>query len=282
MTQRAHLCSLTRRRLLASAAATCAGCASRVGPPAAPVAEWRAVPLPGKRETVYTRCEYEGRPAWHASSQAAASLWRKRIDAVVTPSTQVEFSWWVAGTIAGADLSRAEVADSPVRVGFAFDGDASRLSMRNRMQFQLIETLTGEGPPFATLMYVWDNHAPLEAVLPSPRTDRIRKIDYGAFLLQLPSLAVAIYTNGDFLIDIGFPHGGDFSNSLIIDAGQFTGAGGVYYGRLSGETAMGLPPVPTDASGAALGVFNPVTAIGIGLVLIGIPVYWFWKRREST
>jgi hypothetical protein len=95
--------------------------------------------------------------------------------------------------------------------------------------------------------------------------DRIRKIDYGAFLLQLPSLAVAIYTNGDFLIDIGFPHGGDFSNSLIIDAGQYTGAGGVYYGRLSGETATGLPSVPTDQSGAALGVFDPVTAIGIGL-----------------
>jgi hypothetical protein len=43
--------------------------------------------LPGKRETVYTRCEFEGRAAWHAKSQAAASLWRKRFSTVVTQET---------------------------------------------------------------------------------------------------------------------------------------------------------------------------------------------------
>ena len=159
-----------------SATLLCAGCASRVERPAESAAEWRAVPLPGKRETTYTRCEYEGRPAWHARSHAAASVWRKRVDVVVTPATHVQFSWWVSNLIEGADLSRAESADSPVRVGFAFDGDVSRLSMRQRMQFQLVETMTGEAPPFATLMYVWDNHAATETVMPSPRSDRIRKV----------------------------------------------------------------------------------------------------------
>src|SRR5882672_7429006 len=109
-----HPARVTRRRVVLSAAAVCVGCASRVEPLAEAAAEWRAVALPGKRETSYTRCEFEGRAAWHAKSLAAASLWRKRVSAVVTPATQVEFSWWVASTIAGADLSRAEVADSPV------------------------------------------------------------------------------------------------------------------------------------------------------------------------
>jgi hypothetical protein len=36
--------------------------------------------------------------------------------------------------------------------------------------------LTGELPPYATLMYVWDNHAPVESVLTSRRSDRIRKL----------------------------------------------------------------------------------------------------------
>jgi hypothetical protein len=98
------------------------------------------------------------------------------VHAVVTPDTRAEFSWWMASTIASADLSRAEVADSPVRVGFAFDGDVSRLSMRNRMQFQPVEALTGEAPPFAMLMYVWDNHAEFGSVLPSTRSDRLQKI----------------------------------------------------------------------------------------------------------
>lgn len=164
------------RRLVLSAMAACAGCAGRIERPSDPASDWRAVPLPGKRETIYTRREHEGRSAWHARSQRAASVWRRRVDVAVTPTTRVEFSWWVADVIAGADLRRAEVADSPVRVGFAFDGDVSRLSMRNRMQFQLAEALTGEMPPFAMLMYVWDNHASIESVMPGARTDRLRNV----------------------------------------------------------------------------------------------------------
>ena len=168
--------SMPRRRLVVAAAAACVGCATRVEGPAGAISEWRAVPLPGKRETSYTHCEFEGRSAWHAQSKAAASVWRKPVSRVVTPDTHVEFSWWVAGTIVGADLTRAEVADSPVRVGFAFDGDIARLSMRNRMQFQLVEAITGEAPPFAMLMYVWDNHAEVGSVLRSTRSDRFQKI----------------------------------------------------------------------------------------------------------
>jgi len=164
------------RRLVLSALAACAGCAGRIERPIDPASDWRALPLPGKRETVYTRREHEGRSAWHARSRQAASVWRRRVDMAVTPTTRVEFSWWVADVIAGADLGRAEVADSPVRVGFAFDGDVSRLSMRNRMQFQLAEALTGEMPPFAMLMYVWDNHAAIESVMPGARTDRLRNV----------------------------------------------------------------------------------------------------------
>jgi hypothetical protein len=31
-------------------------------------------------------------------------------------------------------------------------------------------------PPYATLMYVWDNEAPVDSVVVNPRTDRVRKI----------------------------------------------------------------------------------------------------------
>ena len=48
--------------------------------------------------------------------------------------------------------------------------------MRTRMLFDLAEALTGEKPPFATLMYVWDANAPIGSVIINPRSDRIRKI----------------------------------------------------------------------------------------------------------
>jgi hypothetical protein len=152
-----------------------AGCAA---PPQAPsdAPEWHALHLPGKRITAYAHADCEGRRAWRARSDASASLWRRKVDTAVTPGTTIEFSWWVPQTIPTADLQRAETADSPVRVALAFSGDVSKLSMRNRLQFQLAESLMGEAPPYATLMYAWDNHAPAETVLPGARSDRVRKI----------------------------------------------------------------------------------------------------------
>jgi hypothetical protein len=82
----------------------------------------------------------------------------------------------VDAPISGASLADAERSDSPARVVFAFDGDHSRLSARDRMMFDLARTLTGEAPPYATLMYVWGNEAPVESLLRSGRTDRVRKI----------------------------------------------------------------------------------------------------------
>ena len=65
----------------------------------------------------------------------------------------------------GADLAEADASDSPVRIVLAFDGDHQRLNAGTRMMFELAETLTGEPPPFATLMYVWAPHAaPLGSV----------------------------------------------------------------------------------------------------------------------
>jgi hypothetical protein len=223
---------LTRRQLVLSGAALCGGCASNQEAPAPTSDAWGAMPLPGKRETVYARCEYEGRPAWHARSQAAASVWRRRINnTTVTPATHAEFSWWVANTIQGADLRRSEVADSPVRVGFAFDGDVSRLSLRNRMQFQLVEAMTGEAPPFAMLMYVWDNHADAETVMPSTRSDRLQKIvlEKGdANLRQWRSYRRNLFA--DFRRGFGEAPGPLIGIALMTDTDNTGGAAEAWYG----------------------------------------------------
>ena len=67
-------------------------------------------------------------------------------------------------------------ADSPVRLVLAFEGDRSKFSMRNAMLSELARSLTGEELPYATLMYVWSNRHPQGTVIPSARTDRIRKL----------------------------------------------------------------------------------------------------------
>lgn len=138
--------------------------------------EWRPLALPGKRETHYAAASKDGRMCWHARAQSSASMLRRPVASRPVEGLFAEFSWWVPEVIAGADLARAESSDSPARVAFAFGGDIASLPTRTRMQFQMAEMLTGEAPPYATLMYVWANDAPLETLFHSARTDRIRKI----------------------------------------------------------------------------------------------------------
>jgi hypothetical protein len=153
-----------------------AGCATPP-PPAAPTAEaWHSVPLPGKRETAYAWGTKEGRPALAASSERSASLWRRKIAVPAQQLGDVSFSWWVPQVLAGASVTDTANEDASVRVVFAFGGDTAKLSMRNRAMFELAEALTGEMPPYATLMYVWDARAEVGSVVVNSRSDRVRKI----------------------------------------------------------------------------------------------------------
>ncbi len=150
-----------------------AACAT-TPPPA--VDGWQQQKLPGKTPTQYRWTQKDGRTALMADSKQSASLWRKRLEPAETVPQDVRFSWWVQDLIPQASVADAHLEDSPARVVFGFDGDRTRLSGRNRTLFDLAETLTGEAPPFATLMYVWDPALPVGTVVVNPRTDRIRKI----------------------------------------------------------------------------------------------------------
>lgn len=94
--------------------------------------------------------------------------------------------------------------------------------------------------------------------------DSIRNLNFGAVSVVLPQIGIQVYTNGDFLIDIGFPYNLDFRRSFSISAIIYgvpvLGAGGLYFGKLSGATATQVPRTE-------LGTFNPVIVFGLGLQL---------------
>lgn len=164
---------LRRRIFLAGTPAVLAGCATAPGEHGP---DWHEVPLPGKALTRYQWEHKGGRRALAAQAERSASMWRRRIDVPPDRLGEVSFSWWVDRLIDGASVADADREDAPARVLFGFGGDRSRLSRRTRMMFEMAQALTGEEPPFATLMYVWEAEAPLESVVINPRTDRVRKI----------------------------------------------------------------------------------------------------------
>jgi LysM repeat protein len=98
----------------------------------------------------------------------------------------------------------------------------------------------------------------LDLVLPGS----IRQLNFGALNVTLPTIGIAIYTNGDFTFDLGFPYNMDFSGSFTIQAiiGPFPvmGSGGFYFSKLSNATSTKIPK--TDK-----GTFDPVIEFGIGL-----------------
>jgi hypothetical protein len=171
-------CRLCFVALCAASVVAISGCAVSMPAPAdAAAAEgWHAVRLPGKRATEYRYEQKEGRGAVAARADCSASIWRRHVVRSADRIGEVHFSWWVEQLPHDGDVSQADQADAPARVMFAFAGDTKRLSLRNQMHFDLAQALTGEPPPFATLVYVWDAKAPVGSVIVNPRSDRIRKI----------------------------------------------------------------------------------------------------------
>lgn len=194
--------------------------AARPAEPARDLRGWHAVPLPGKRATVYHWVELDGGAAVHAQADRSASMLRRAVARAPGSLGEVEFAWHASALPPQGDVLQAETEDAAARVLFAFNGDEQRLTPRNRMLFDLARALTGESLPFATLMYVWDARAPVGAVIVNPRSDRVRKIvvesgaaglgqwrhyrrnlvdDYRLAFGKTPGtlLAVALMTDGD-------------------------------------------------------------------------------------
>lgn len=139
-------------------------------------ARWQHYPLPGKAPTQFSYAYKDGRDALAVLAKSSASMVRKAVRVEPAQLGQLRFSWQVPDLIAQADLAQKDADDSPVRIILAFEGDRSRFSARDAMLSELARAVTGEEMPYATLMYVWCNSRPAGTVIPSPRTDRIRRL----------------------------------------------------------------------------------------------------------
>ena len=82
--------------------------------------------------------------------------------------------------------------------------------------------------------------------------DALRHIEMGAASLTLPIIGLDIYTNGDFRVDLGFPWNVNFERCFGLQILPFIGKGGIYVGRLNGQTST-LLPVPGLKTVAVVG-----------------------------
>jgi hypothetical protein len=137
---------------------------------------WQHFPFPGKTPTTYRYTFEDGRGAVQSRSQSSSSMLRRDISLPARALGTVQFSWKVPELLKNCDVGVSEVDDSPVRILLTFEGDRQKFSAKNALLSELAQLLLGEPLPYATLVYVWSNHHPLESVILSPRTDRVRSM----------------------------------------------------------------------------------------------------------
>jgi len=145
--------------------------------PAFDAAGWTHAPLSKlKRDTTYDVVSEQGQPVLHARAHGSASAWLHlaRVDVGATP--MLEWRWRVPALIKTAANEDPKREDSPARVIIGFDGDKSTLPQAEQRRMSRAKTLSGRDMPYAMLMYIWDNKNPVDMVVPSAHTSRVKMI----------------------------------------------------------------------------------------------------------
>ena len=168
------MCDMLRARQVIAALA-CAIASSAF--PADVPEGWQFLKLTDdKKPTIYRLVTDGGRPAVHAHAKASASGVYKAAGFNVTERPVASWAWKVSALIANADNSKASREDSPARIVLSFEGEREKLPLIDRAVMWLAKRLYGRDLPYATIMYIWSNDAPVGTVIANPHTRRIQMI----------------------------------------------------------------------------------------------------------
>lgn len=132
--------------------------------------------LKTKKLTDYRLVNEQHHTVLHAKAVSAASGLMQQVSIDPNVEPWMQWQWKVANLIKTADNTQSAKEDSPVRIVLAFDGDKDALSFQDQIMFDTAKMITGRELPYATLMYIWENKAPVGTVIPNNRTKRIQKI----------------------------------------------------------------------------------------------------------
>ncbi|MBT9541257.1 DUF3047 domain-containing protein [Thiobacillus sp.] len=139
-------------------------------------AGWAHQPLSKlKRDTVYTQAQEAGHAVLRGTADRSASLYVALLKPASVPAS-LKWRWKTDALVADADNRDKKREDASLRVLVAFDGDKTALPEAEQKRFQRAKSLTGRDAPYATLMYIWSDHVPAGAVIPSAHTSQVKML----------------------------------------------------------------------------------------------------------
>ena len=129
-----------------------------------------------KKATSYELIEDSGAHVMKASADGSASGLRHALKVNPAAYPVLTWRWKVDSLIESADNTQKHTEDSPVRVLVTFDGPMEKVPFADRVLSDNVYLLTGRRMPYATLVYIWENRARKNTIIPNLHTSRIKMI----------------------------------------------------------------------------------------------------------
>ncbi len=131
---------------------------------------------PYKKNTVYRLENYQGKTVLSANSKTSASGLAVKLRPRQANNLWLQWEWKAITSIPNADNSDSYRDDAPLRILVAFDGNKSKLPLKEKMTFEMANLISGQEMPYATLMYIWSGKTPVDTIIPNAHTSRIKMI----------------------------------------------------------------------------------------------------------
>ena len=131
---------------------------------------------PNKKNTIYRLENYQGRTVLSANSKTSASGLAVKLRPKQANNLWLKWEWKALAAIPEADNTKLYSDDAPLRIMVAFDGDKSKLPLREKLNFEMAHLINGQELPYATLMYIWSGKSPVNMIINNGHTTRIKMI----------------------------------------------------------------------------------------------------------
>ncbi len=131
---------------------------------------------PYKKNTVYRLENYQGKTVLSANSKTAASGLAVKLNPKKAANLWLQWEWKALSAMPEADNTEGYRDDAPLRILVAFDGNKSKLSLKEKMNFEMANLISGQEMPYATLMYIWSGKSPVDSIITNAHTSRIKMI----------------------------------------------------------------------------------------------------------
>jgi hypothetical protein len=131
---------------------------------------------PFKKNTVYRLENYQGKTVLSANSKTSASGLAVKLRPRQANNLWLQWEWKAINPIANADNADGYTDDAPLRILVAFDGNKSKLPLKEKMTFEMASLISGQEMPYATLMYIWSGKSPVDTIITNAHTSRIKMI----------------------------------------------------------------------------------------------------------